>query len=64
MQLIVTNRITGQQQEVNYMDPLWDTDRKERVRFVRVADTNNIVVADNDGKELPDWRNPANLLGY
>lgn len=33
-----------------------------RVRFVRFVDSTSVEVADNDGKILPDYRHPSQLI--
>jgi hypothetical protein len=54
----------GQPKIVKYLDPMWCSLSKTRVRFVKQHEDKMIEVADNNGNPLPDFRHPSQLLAY
>jgi hypothetical protein len=54
----------GSPKTVNYGDPMFCTLDGIRVRFNRQIDETSIEVMDNNGKILPDYRNPTQLIAY
>lgn len=60
--LTLTSAVNGEQRVPNYMDPCHCKLDQKRVRFVRFVDSTSVEVADNDGKILPDYRHPTQLL--
>jgi hypothetical protein len=55
----------GKEKTVTYGDPLWCDLDQCRVRFVRMVDSSSVeVMADWDGKILPDYRHPSQVHPY
>ena len=54
--------LAGNQVEPMYMEPCHCQLDKCRVRFVRFVDSTSVEVADNNGKILPDYRHPTQLI--
>ena len=48
----------------NTYDPIWDRLDGKRVRYLRTMPDGMVVLADNDGRELPDYRHPSQVELY
>lgn len=54
----------GRVKAVRQHDPVWDLLEGKRARFSRMEFDGMVELTDNDGKILPDLRQPEQVLAY